>query len=210
MESQKLSEIRKYVRDITLSVIMEESYNITIDKVEDRFSFGIFRGKRKKAFKQLNNLDAILTGSAALSLYRINGELIFERRKPKDFDFIVIHENLLRFCGMNNLTNVKYGDKVVSINLILGIDRGYSSYGGHNGWLFKTGIDLISKDKDVNFIEVGEYKIENLFDIIRFKLKLIDSSDLNPLKSTYFLTSDQRDKHINDLYSILTKILAYG
>jgi hypothetical protein len=207
---QKLNDIKRYLRDIKFSIIFGEG-QITLKNDLEEFSGKIpflfgksHQRKRNKYIEQIKELDGVLTGSAALSMYRINGVQIF-KRYPNDLDFMVSRDNFMKFCGMNDFTNVKYTNQVVSLDFYTGKDRGEDSYGYHRGYYFHTDFDVIGTDEEVKYETVGDLKVAKLMDIINYKLHLIDK---------YMKDITNRDaeseskKHINDLFMIVTTISA--
>jgi hypothetical protein len=206
----KLNDIKRYLREIKFSIIFGEGM-ITLENNLKEFDnkvpffFGkSHQKKRNKYIEQMKELDGVLTGSAALSMYRINGVQIF-KRNPNDLDFMVSRDNFMKFCGMNNFTNVKYTNQVVSLDFYTGKDRGEDSYGCHRGYRFYTDFDVIGTDEEVKYETVGDLKVAKLMDIINYKLHLIDK---------YMKDITNRDaeseskKHIHDLFMIVTTIAA--
>ena len=207
---KKLNDIKRYLRDIKFSIIFGEGQIILKNDLEEfsgkvPFFFGkSHQKKRNKYIEQMKELDGVLTGSAALSMYRINGVQIF-KRYPNDLDFMISRDNFMKFCGMNNFTNVKYTNQVVSLDFYTGKDRGEDSYGNHRGYYFHTDFDVIGTDEEVDYEVVGDLKVAKLMDIINYKLHLIDK---------YMKDITNRDaeseskKHIHDLFLIVTTIAA--
>jgi len=162
--------------------------------------------KRNRYIEQIKSLDGVLTGSAALSMYRINGVKIF-KRYPNDLDFLVSRDSFMKFCGMNSFTRVSYTNTVVSLDFFTGRDRGTDSYGHHRGYYFHTDFDVIGTDEEVGYEVVGDLKVAKLMDIINYKLHLID----NFMVSAKYYDRDaesEAKKHINDLFMIVTTIAA--
>jgi hypothetical protein len=207
---KKLNDIKRYLRDIKFSIIFGEG-QITLENDLKEFDnkvpflFGKSHQKKRNMYiKQMKELDGVLTGSAALSMYRINGVRIF-KRYPNDLDFMVSRDNFMKFCGMNDFTNVKYTNQVVSLDFYTGKDRGSDSYGYHRGYYFHTDFDVIGTDEEVDYEMVGDLKVAKLMDIINYKLYLIEK---------YMKDISNRDaeseakKHIGDLFMIVTTISA--
>ena len=207
---KKLSDIKRYLREIKFSIIFGEGQITLKNDLEEfdgkvPFFFGKSQQKkRNKYIEQIKELDGVLTGSAALSMYRINGVQIF-KRYPNDLDFMVSRDNFMKFCGMNNFTNVNYTNTVVSLDFYTGKNKGTDSYGYHRGYYFHTDFDVIGTDEDVKYEVVEDLKVAKLLDIINYKLHLIDK---------YMTDAYNRDaeseakKHINDLFMIVTTIAA--
>lgn len=209
---QKLNDVKSYLRDIKLSSIFSEE-NVTIINEHSCFKPRLFYKNRKKFITQLKGLDGILVGSAALSMYRVNGVEVFTRTYS-DLDFVVSRDNFIKFCGMNNFKNVKYTNTVVSLNFHTGKDLGTDSYGRHRGHMFHTDFDVIGCDDPISYNVVGDLKVESFLSIINNKLKLAEDYlykyDNSPSlgwkeKDNY---KSQARKHIDDLFEVITKIAA--
>jgi hypothetical protein len=84
-EREKFNDIKSYLRDLKFSVLFDDG-EITLDEFTDWGGF--FYKKRRKCLETLVELGGVLTGSTALSLYRINGQKIFNR-DPEDLDFVL-------------------------------------------------------------------------------------------------------------------------
>lgn len=197
-EREKFNDIKSYLRDLKFSVLFDDT-KITLDEFTDWGGF--FYKKRRKCLETLVELGAVLTGSTALSLYRINGQKIFGR-DPGDLDFVLSRDNFVAFCGLYNLTNVTYTNTVVSINLNTGKYRGRDSYGHDRGHFFGSQFDIIGDDEPKNYQMAGRMKVENLIDIINYKTQLIES----------YLGSGDRtlislsNKHIDDLWTLISRL----
>ena len=210
---KKLNDIKRYLRDIKFSIIFGEG-QITLENDLEEFSgkvpffFGkSHQKKRNKYIEQMKELDGVLTGSAALSMYRINGVQIF-KRYPNDLDFMVSRDNFMKFCGMNNFTNVNYTNTVVSLDFQTGKNRGTDSYGSHRGYYFYTDFDVIGTDEDVKYEVVGDLKVAKLLDIVNYKLYLIEKYMTNTGKQYDRDAHREAEKHVNDLFRIVTTIAA--
>jgi hypothetical protein len=197
-EREKFNDIKSYLRDLKFSVLFDDT-KITLDEFIDWGGF--FYKKRRKCLETLVELGAVLTGSTALSLYKINGQKIFGRY-PDDLDFVLTKDNFVAFCGLYNLTDVTYTNTVVSINLNTGKYRGRDSYGGDRGHFFGSQFDIIGDDEPKNYQMSGKMRVQNLIDIINYKTQLIES----------YLGSGDRtlislsNKHINDLWTLISKL----
>lgn len=207
---KKLSDIKRYLREIKFSIIFGEGQITLKNDLEEfdgkvPFFFGkSHQKKRNKYIEQIKELDGVLTGSAALSMYRINGVRIF-KRYPNDLDFMVSRDNFMKFCGMNDFTRVSYTNTVVSLDFYTGKDKGFDSYGHHRGYYFHTDFDVIGTDEEVKYDFVGNLKVGKLMDIINYKLHLIDKY----MTGAYNRDSEsEAKKHINDLFMIVTTIAA--
>jgi len=197
-EREKFNDIKSYLRDLKFSVLFDDS-KITLDEFTDWGGF--FYKKRRKCLETLVELGAVLTGSTALSLYRINGQKIFNR-DPGDLDFFLSRDKFVAFCGLYNLTNITYTNTVVSIDINTGKYRGRDSYGGDRGYVFGTQFDIIGDDDPINYQMAGKVRVQNFIDIINYKVHLIEK----------YLSSSDRDsisnsrKHIDDLWILISKL----
>ena len=137
----KYNVIKSSIRDIKTSIILG-NYDIKIDSFTDRGG-GLLRRKKGKMIQSLIDLGAVLTGSTALGLYKVNG-VYLTSRVSNDFDFVVTKDDFIKFCGIWDLHNVKSGsDNVVTINTNTGMYRGTDSYGHDNGYWFGCNFDVI-------------------------------------------------------------------
>lgn len=208
----KLNDIKRYLRDIKFSILLDDGKGqITLKNDLEEFNgkvpffFGkSIQKKRNKYIEQIKNLDGVLTGSAALSMYRINGVPIFNRY-PNDLDFMVSRDNFMKFCGLNSFSDVSYTNTVVSLDFHTGEDRGCDSYGSHKGYYFHTDFDVIGTDEEVEYEVVGDLKVAKLMDIINHKLNLIDKYINRDVRA---ITEKEMSKHLDDLFSIVTTITA--
>jgi hypothetical protein len=210
--SSMLADAKRYIRDMKFSIIFG---NGAIEIVNDLESlsgkvpmlFGRSTQKKRNEYvRQMKELGGVLTGSAALSMYRINGKKIFYRT-PKDLDFIVSRDAFIKFCGMNSFGNVKYSNKVVSIDFHTGKDRGTDSYGYHRGYRFYTDFDVIGTDEETGYETVGDLKVAKLMDVISYKVYLVEKY----LNGQSHMNRDDRsaaEKHVRDLFMIVTSMAA--
>jgi hypothetical protein len=191
-----LSEVRTFMRDFKIKEVMEQTGN-NIKIVEPKKSLFSFLWKGNKTKDQLNELGGILTGSRALSLYRFNGEPIISR-KPQDWDYLLDKRSFMKFCGLNNLTNLKYEHDRITLNLVTGIYTYNAGYGTYDPrYLFRYDFDIIAKEQMPIYFQVGSYKVSTLESIIEEKIKMIEREG-------------RSGKHLTDLIQIMSKIEAYG
>ena len=197
----KYNVIKSSLRDIKTSIILG-NYDIKIDPFTDRGG-GLFRRKKGKMIQSLIDLGAVLTGSTALGLYKVNG-MYLTSRVSNDFDFVVTKDDFIKFCGIWDLHNVKSGsDNVVTININTGKYRGTDSYGYDNGYWFGCNFDVIGTDDEIHWTENYDVKVMNLDSIIGYKYNLM--SDF--LHSTGF---EKGNKHLDDLWTIVTRLSNNG
>ena len=197
-EREKFNDIKSYLRDLKFSVLFDDT-KITLDEFSDWG--GLFYTKRRKCLETLVELGGVLTGSTALSLYRINGQKIFNR-DTEDLDFVLTKDNFVAFCGLYNLTDVTYTNTVVSINLNTGKYRGSDSYGYDRGYAFGSQFDIIGDDEPRNYQMSGKVRVQNFIDIINYKVQLIE----NYLGSGDRTLISLSNKHINDLWTLISRL----
>ena len=193
-----ISETRTFLRDFKIKELLDlKSNEFKILKPKRGIFSFLYKGWRK--IDELSQLDGVITGSTALSLYRFNGQPIINR-KPKDWDILLSKDNFLKFCGLNNLSNFYYDKDRIMINLESGVFVG--SYGYHEptpNYIFKHDIDLIGKSQLPESVKVGKYRIATLESILHEKLDIIEKNGRNSSL-----------KHIEDCNLIITKLHAYA
>lgn len=186
-----IGEAKKFMRDILISDILNGK--ISIDNPSKLLNISLFRNKSIKKSEKLLKSGAILTGSKALSLYKYNGVPLLSR-KSNDWDFIMDKPSFYKYCRENKYRNIKFGDKILSLNVTTGIPLGRSTYSDYVYRLFRSSIDIIATEDDVDFKIVNGYKIASLKYILNQKLELIEKCYNTNISS----------KHYNDILSIMT------
>jgi len=159
-----ISESRIFLRDLKIRDILENrnQFKITQPK-RGLFSF-LYRGW--KTIDEVSKLGGIISGSRALSLYRINGSPIINR-KPNDWDILLSRDSFLKFCGLNNLSDFYYNKDTISIQLKSGIYVGRDYWDEKRNYIFKHDIDLIAVDELPEYIQIGKYKVATLESILQ-------------------------------------------
>lgn len=182
-----LSEIKSYFRDIKMGFLMSK-YDIKIDdsNLNDNFHF---LKKNRKLIEYANSIGAVLTGSRALSSYKINGKSMIDR-KLNDWDFIITKEMAFDICDK---FNIEYNlvDKVINVD-----SDWISWYPGYSTVPSRLGIQdvqLIIEDDLPSYLEASKYRIANFNYIIGHK---IESIEMNKNK----------EKHKFDLNKIIVKL----
>ena len=91
-----LNELKAYLRDINLEILME-SPDVKID-ISKRYynKFRLFYPSRK-LIKYTTNIGGVLVGSRAIRCFTINDKPILERRVD-DWDFIVTIDMAFKIC----------------------------------------------------------------------------------------------------------------
>lgn len=192
-----ISEIRTFLRDFKIQEVMQETGN-QFQILEPKKSFWSFLWRGNKTKEQLNSLGGIVTGSRALSMYRFNGEPIITR-KSRDWDYLLDKRSFMKFCGLNNLTDLKYEHDRITLNLTTGYYIFDAGYGSHDPrYLFRHDFDIIAKEQMPLHIQVGEYRVATLESIIEEKLKIIENDKW------------EAGKHLSDCIQIMSKLEAYA
>ena len=137
------------IREFKLGCLRGD-YNITIDTSLLPSKWFYFCNKKRKTILNLFNRGAVLTGSRALYMTKINNKRVFNRQ-PNDWDFIMTQDDFLKFCKdiqyfPSDLTKSQY-------HLNKSFVTFYDSYGGESNWL-KCYIQIIIKDELGSFIEI--------------------------------------------------------
>jgi hypothetical protein len=182
-----LSEIKSYFRDIKMGFLMSK-YDVKIDdsNLNDNFHF---LKKNRKLIEYANSIGAVLTGSRALSSYKINGKSIIDR-KLNDWDFIITKEMAFDICDM---FNIEYNlvDKVININSSwISWHSGYSSVPNRIGI---QDVQLIIEDELPSYLNSSKYRIADFSYIIGHKIKSIEKGK-------------DKGKHRVDLNKIIVKL----
>lgn len=166
-----IAEIKSTIRDIKMKSVLDQDFNKNFEIDIPKFN-PLYKGN--KYVKQLNSLGGILTGSRALSFYRINNHPIINR-KPDDWDYILDKKSFLSFCSINNIGDYKHKeDGGMTTNFKTGIRTGYSYDGDEKTYIFKHLIDIFTSDDITSYIEYRGWKIATLSEILESKLKLIE------------------------------------
>ena len=192
----KYNVIKSNIRDIKTSIILGD-YNIELNSFTNRGG-GLLHRKKFKMIQSLIGLGAILTGSSALELYKINGVSLIGR-EPNDLDFILSKDNFIKFCGIWDLHKIKSSNNVVTINLNTGKYRGTDGYGYDRGYWFGCNFDIIGLDDEIHYTKKDDISIMNLDSIIGSKFNLMNES----LNSDLF---SRENKHLSDLWTIVTRL----
>lgn len=195
----RIEEFKVWFRDHKCARALGEGPEILPTRVSQKRSFlkgGFFYRNKRKYVNQLVSMGAVLTGSAALGLFTVNGVDIFNRG-PGDLDWVLGKDEFMRFCGMNDFVKVKVSDSVCTFCFHTGHYGGFDSYGQKNmDWLY-TGFDVIGRDDSFYHHELDGLKVMDYMEILEKKLVLAEM--------------DKRSsKHEDDLFAVMTKIMAFG
>jgi hypothetical protein len=189
-----LNELKSYLRDINLEILME-SPDVKIDISKRYYNrFRLFYPSRK-LIKYVTNIGGVLTGSRAIRCYTINGKPILERR-VKDWDFIVTLDMAFRICDEMGISEIPKVGSVISIkNQRRYVHPAYSdSYR-----LGPVDVQLIVKEELPDYNEIDGVRIANFGYSVSQKIGLVGELS-NSKKATH-----EYDKHIEDLKEIIIK-----
>ncbi len=193
---ENLGEIKSYIRDIRINLVMSDSYKITHDISKQSDALQFLR-RNNKLIRYTKSIGGVLTGSRALKCYKINNTPILER-KTKDWDFIITREMAFKIC---NKFNIEYNlvDTVLSISSsFISWDSAYSG----TTRIIPQDVQLIIKDELPDFTQIGKTKLADLSYILNKKIDIIE--EYNKSTSRFLRNSDIK-KHEKDLIDVVIK-----
>ena len=200
-----LNEIKAYMRDINLDILMNcPDVKIDISK-RYRNKFRLFYPSRK-LIKYVTNIGGVLTGSRAIRCYTISGKPILER-KVDDWDFIVTLDMAFKICADMGIDEIPQVDGVISIkNQRRWAHPDYSD-------AYRVGpvdVQLIVKEELPDYTEIDGVRIANFGYSISQKIGL--TTDLHSKlggKTPNYRVKDSIDeqyhKHISDMKEMIIK-----
>jgi hypothetical protein len=199
---ENLVEIKSYIRDIKMSLLMSNGYKITHDISKQSDGLQFLR-RNNKLIKYTKSLGGVLTGSRALKCYKINNIPILERQ-TKDWDFIITREMAFKIC---NKFNIEYNlvDTVLSIkSSFITWDSGYSG----TTRIMPQDVQLIIRDELPEFTQIGKTKLAELSYILNQKVGIIEEYNKSIYSRLRNSESDSIEKHKNDLVDVVIKFNA--
>jgi hypothetical protein len=211
-----LSEIRNYIRDINLEIVMNNTdFKIDISK---RYynRFRLFYPSRK-LIKYVTDIGGVLSGSRAIRCYTIGGKTLLERR-VNDWDFIVTLDMAFRICNDMRIEEIPQIGGVISIkNQRRWVYPDYSDS-------YRVGpvdVQLIIKSKLPDYVEIDGVRIADFGYTVSEKVKLVSELEdklgvADPLKIPQTKTpyndhwisacyEKEHSKHISDLKEMIIK-----
>jgi len=199
---ENLGEIKSYIRDIKMNLLMSSGYKITHDISKQSDGLQFLR-RNNKLIRYTKSLGGVLTGSRALKCYKINNTPILERQ-TKDWDFIITREMAFKIC---NKFNIEYNlvDTVLSIrSSFISWDSVYSG----TTRIMPQDVQLIIRDELPEFKQIGKTKLAELSYILNQKVDIIEEYN----KSIYSRLRNSEyysiEKHKNDLIDVVIKFNA--
>jgi hypothetical protein len=200
-----LNEIKAYIRDINLDILMN-CPDVKID-ISKRYNnkFRLFYPSRN-LIKYTTNIGGVLVGSRAIRCFTIDGKPILER-KVDDWDFIVTLDMAFKICDDMKIEEIPQIDGVISIrNQRRYVHPSYSDS-------YRVGpvdVQLIVKEELPDFSEIDGVRIANFGYSISQKIGM--ATDLHsklggrtPNPRVKESIDEQYHKHISDLKEMIIK-----
>jgi hypothetical protein len=194
-----LNEIKAYMRDINLDILMN-CPDVKID-ISKRYynKFRLFYPSRK-LIKYVTKIGGVLTGSRAIRCFTIEGKPILERR-VNDWDFIVTLDMAFKICADMGIDQIPQVDGVISIkNQRRWAHPDYSD-------AYRVGpvdVQLIVKEELPDYTEIGGVRISNFGYSVSQKIGL--TSELQgKLNGKNSEISENYSKHLADLREMIIK-----
>lgn len=194
-----LNEIKAYMRDINLDILMN-CPDVKID-VSKRFynKFRLFYPSRK-LIKYVTNIGGVLTGSRAIRCYTISGKPILER-KVNDWDFIVTLDMAFKICADMGISEIPQIGNVISVK-----NQRWWRHPSYED-AYRVGpvdVQLIVKEELPNYGEVDGIRISDFGYSLSQKIGL--TSELqSKLNGRNGAIQEQYEKHISDMKEIIIK-----
>lgn len=202
----KALEVKSWLRDHKCQRALGEGAEILptlVDVKRSLMKTSLFKPKKKKFQNQIIGLGGILTGSSALSLYTVNGHSI-SHRLGNDQDWLLSRENFMKFCGMNDFNKVSVDNTVCTVDFHTGYYGGYDSYGLRNFDYLHTWFDIIGVETQIYSHDLDGIKVSDYMEILDWKMKFIEKNSGDRRQE------DSVRKHTNDLFEVMTKVMAFG
>ena len=200
-----LNEIKAYMRDINLDILMN-CPDVKID-VSKRYynKFRLFYPSRK-LIKYTTEIGGVLVGSRAIRCFTIDGKPILERR-VNDWDFIVTLDMAFKICADMGIEEIPQIDGVISIkNQRRWAHPDYSD-------AYRVGpvdVQLIVKEELPDYTEIDGVRIANFGYSVSQKIGL--TTDLHsklggktPNHRVPESIDEQYHKHISDMKEMIIK-----
>ena len=203
-----LNEIKAYLRDINLDILMNYP-DVKIDVSKRYYNrFRLFYPSRK-LIKYVTNIGGVLTGSRAIRCYTIEGKPILERR-VNDWDFIVTLDMAFKICADMGIEEIPQIDGVISIK-----NQRRWSHPTYSD-TYRVGpvdVQLIVKEELPDYTEINGVRIANFGYSISQKIGLVTqlNQDITNQRSSMFNNNSQKEynKHISDLKEMIIKFNSF-
>ena len=194
-----LNEIKAYMRDINLDILMNYP-DVKID-ISKRFynKFRLFYPSRK-LIKYITKIGGVLTGSRAIRCYTIEGKSILER-KVNDWDFIVTLDMAFKICADMGIEEIPQIGNVISVkNQRMWRHPDYSD-------AYRVGpvdVQLIVKEDLPDYVEIDGVRISNFGYSVSQKIGLTTELESRLTGRTGEI-QEQYSKHISDMKEMIIK-----
>ncbi len=194
-----LNEIKAYIRDINLDILMNCT-DVKIDISKRYYNrFRLFYPSRK-LINYVTNIGGVLTGSRAIRCYTISGKPILER-KVSDWDFIVTLDMAFKICADMGIDQIPQVGNVISIrNQRRWVHPAYSD-------TYRVGpvdVQLIVKEELPDYTEIDGVRIANFGHSISQKVELAYELE-KKINTNIYVPESEYKKHISDLREIIIK-----
>lgn len=196
---ENLVEIKSYIRDIKINLLMSSVYKITHDISKQSDGLQFLR-KNNKLIKYTKSLGGVLTGSRALKCYKINKIPILERQ-TKDWDFIITREMAFKIC---NKFKIEYNLVETVLSIRSSFISGDSAYSGTTR-IMPQDVQLIIKDELPEYTQIGKTKLADLSYIINQKVDIIEEYNKSTIYSRLLSEYNNVEKHKKDLINVVIK-----
>jgi hypothetical protein len=194
-----LNEIKAYMRDINLEILMNYP-DVKIDVSKRYYNrFRLFYPSRK-LINYVTNIGGVLTGSRAIRCYTISGKPILER-KVSDWDFIVTLDMAFKICADMGIDQIPQVGNVISIkNQRRWVHPTYSD-------TYRVGpvdVQLIIKEELPDYTETDGVRIANFGYSVSQKIGLTSELEIKMGTRTRDI-DEQYHKHISDMKEMIIK-----
>ena len=181
-----LNELKAYLRDINLEILMENP-DVKID-ISKRYynKFRLFYPSRK-LIKYTTNIGGVLVGSRAIRCFTINDKPILERR-VNDWDFIVTLDMAFKICDDIGIEEIPKIGGVISIKN----QRRWSHPAYSDSYrVGPVDVQLIVTEELPDYTEIDGVRISNFGYSVSQKIGLV--TDLhNKMQSNMVLSGPKR------------------
>ena len=200
-----LNEIKAYMRDINLDILMN-CPDVKID-ISKRYKnkFRLFYPNRK-LIKYVTNIGGVLTGSRAIRCYTISGKPILER-KVDDWDFIVTLDMAFKICADMGIDQIPQVGGVISIKN----QRRWAHPSYQDAYrVGPVDVQLIIKEELPDYTEIDGVRISNFGYSVSQKIGMTTDlhSKLGGKTPNYGVKDsidEQYHKHISDMKEMIIK-----
>ena len=194
-----LNEIKAYMRDINLDILMN-CPNVKID-ISKRYynKFRLFYPSRK-LIKYVTNIGGVLTGSRAIRCYTIEGKPILERR-VNDWDFIVTLDMAFKICADMGIEEIPQIGGVISIKN----QRRWAHPSYEDSYrVGPVDVQLIVSESLPEYTEIDGVRISNFGYSVSQKIGMTTELE-SRLNGRTGEIQEQYSKHISDMKEMIIK-----